>query len=81
MSTLEAERLAPAPLAPTATGPGRFAWARRWWVVLALLLGLFVMIGPFVWMVLASLKTQRELLQLPPTWLPENPTTANYERL
>jgi multiple sugar transport system permease protein len=81
VSTLEAERLAPAPLAPTATEPGRFAWARRWWLVLALLLGLLLMVGPFLWMVLASLKTQRELLQVPPTWIPESPTTANYERL
>ena len=81
MSTLEAGRLAGAPIAPAGVEPSRFAFVRRWWVALALLLGLLVMIGPFLWMVLASLKTQRELLQAPPTWIPENPTLANYDRL
>ena len=81
MSTLEATRHAGAPLAPTGVEPRRFAFARKWWVALALVLGLLLMIGPFVWMVLASLKTQRELLQVPPTWLPENPTMGNYDRL
>jgi multiple sugar transport system permease protein len=81
VSTLEAGRLAGAPIAPAAAEPGRFAWASRWWLVLVLLLGLLLMIGPFLWMVLASLKTQRELLQVPPTWIPENPTVANYDRL
>ena len=38
MSTLEATRHAGAPIAPTAAEPGRFAWARRWWVALALLI-------------------------------------------
>jgi multiple sugar transport system permease protein len=81
VSTLEATRTAGAPIAPAATEPGRFAWATRWWLLLALLLGLLLMVGPFLWMVLASLKTQRELLQVPPTWIPENPTVANYDRL
>jgi multiple sugar transport system permease protein len=81
VSTLEAGRLAGAPIAPAGAEPVRFAWIRKWWVALALLLGLLVMVGPFVWMLLASLKTQRELLQVPPTWIPENATVANYERL
>jgi multiple sugar transport system permease protein len=81
VSTLEATRTAGAPIAPAATEPRRFAWATRWWLLLALLLGLLLMVGPFLWMVLASLKTQRELLQVPPTWIPENPTVANYDRL
>jgi multiple sugar transport system permease protein len=81
MTTLEATRQAPPPVAPTAVEPRRFAWVRKWWIVLALLLGLVVMAGPFVWMLLGSLKTQQELVQVPPTWIPENPTLANYDRL
>jgi len=46
-----------------------------------LFLGLVLMIGPFLWMVLGSFKPEAEFLQLPPTWLPENPTLGNYERL
>lgn len=42
---------------------------------------LLVVITPFVWMVLGSLKSQGELLQVPPTWLPEAPTLDNFERL
>ncbi len=80
MSTLEPARQLPAPVA---SDPGRIQsrFARTWWIYAILLLGLLAMIGPFLWMLLGSLKTQRELLQVPPTWLPENPTTGNYTRL
>ncbi len=40
--------------------------------------GLVAMIGPFVWMVLSSFKTEREIRADPPTWLPNDPTAANY---
>jgi multiple sugar transport system permease protein len=46
-----------------------------------LTLGLILMIAPFVWMVLGSFKAQGEFLRLPPTWLPEQPTFNNYQRL
>lgn len=46
-----------------------------------LTLGLIAMIAPFVWMVLGSFKAQGEFLRLPPTWLPEQPTLDNYQRL
>ena len=46
-----------------------------------LTLGLVLMIAPFIWMVLGSFKPQGEFLRLPPTWLPEQPTTNNYQRL
>ena len=42
----------------------------RWWLYLFLTLALFLVILPFVWMVLGSFKTQGELLQTPPTWWP-----------
>ena len=46
-----------------------------------LTIGLVLMVAPFVWMVLGSFKDQSEFLRLPPTWLPEQPTTDNYQRL
>jgi multiple sugar transport system permease protein len=48
---------------------------------LALALGLVVMAVPFVWMLLGSFKTTRELRQTPPTWIPEDPTAASYREL
>src|SRR5882757_2157859 len=52
-------------------------------VVLYALLGggLVVMVGPFVWMLVGSFKTEAEIRQNPPTWLPDDPTLANYATL
>jgi multiple sugar transport system permease protein len=69
---------------PASHAPSRAAGARRSrgiWLHVALIAGLVVMAMPFVWMILSSFKTTAELRQLPPTWLPENPTTANYQDL
>jgi multiple sugar transport system permease protein len=55
--------------------------SRGIWLHVALFAGLIVMIGPFVWMILGSFKTTSELRQLPPTWIPEDPTTENYREL
>jgi len=69
---------------PAPHAPSRAAGARRSrgiWLHVALIAGLTVMAMPFVWMILSSFKTTAELRQLPPTWLPEDPTTANYQDL
>jgi multiple sugar transport system permease protein len=79
MATLEATRQVPPVVPSAAARPGGLA--ARWWLWLLLALGLVLVIGPFLWMVLGSLKTQRELLQTPPTWVPEAPTLNNYSRL
>ncbi len=55
--------------------PFRFSWGTTLAYVL-LALGAVVMIVPFVWMVLTSLKTAPELLNF--SFLPENPTLQNY---
>ncbi|WP_180900533.1 carbohydrate ABC transporter permease [Martelella soudanensis] len=34
---------------------------------------------PFLWMGISSIKVLRELYTVPPTWIPENPTLANYK--
>ncbi|MFG1817289.1 carbohydrate ABC transporter permease [Kribbella sp. NPDC049174] len=51
---------------------------RTWWIYLIGVLGLIVVAAPFVWMLLGSFKTQGELLRVPPTWLPDQPTNQNY---
>ncbi|MGH2401578.1 MAG: carbohydrate ABC transporter permease [Candidatus Limnocylindria bacterium] len=61
------------------SGPRR--GGSSWWLYLLLALGIVLLVGPFIWMVLGSFKTTGELRQVPPTWLPENATLANYEDL
>ena len=48
---------------------------------LVLIVGLIVMVTPFVWMILGSFKTTGELRQTPPTWIPENATLDNFRDL
>jgi multiple sugar transport system permease protein len=53
----------------------------RWWIYLLLSVGILLMVGPFLWMLLGSLKPQGEFLASPPTFLPRAATTDNYVRL
>lgn len=46
-----------------------------------LIAGLLIMTAPFVWMLLSSFKGEGEVRRTPPTWLPTNPTLANYREL
>ncbi|CAN5652639.1 carbohydrate ABC transporter permease [soil metagenome] len=67
-----------------ARASARAARPRRvggWWVYLLLIVGIVVMVGPFLWMILGSLKPQAEFIVTTPTFLPRAPTTDNYERL
>jgi ABC-type glycerol-3-phosphate transport system permease component len=50
-------------------------------LLLILSVGATVILVPFAWMVLSSFKPNAELVQLPPTLLPEQPTFANYVRV
>jgi multiple sugar transport system permease protein len=43
--------------------------------------GLLLMVGPFLWMVLGSVKPEADFLRNPPTFLPSAATTDNYGRL
>lgn len=43
-----------------------------------LVLGSFIMLFPFVWMILTSLKTNEESLRIPPTLFPEALNWSNY---
>ena len=70
--------IAPAPgPAPSASGRG----GSSKWSYLFLILGLVLMVGPFLWMVLGSIKPESDFLRNPPTFLPSAPTTDNYSRL
>ena len=50
-------------------------------VYVALTLGLIVMVLPFVWMVLSSVKPDAEVTAVPPTWWPREITLDNYQVL
>lgn len=41
--------------------------------------GAILMIFPFVWMFLTSFKPPSEILSIPPTFIPQNPTLHNYK--
>ena len=51
------------------------------WLYAVLFLGLFVVVVPFVWMLLSSLKPEAEVRAAPPTWWPEQITLDNYDTL
>ncbi|HET9521774.1 MAG TPA: carbohydrate ABC transporter permease [Candidatus Limnocylindrales bacterium] len=76
---------APTPVTPEpgqpASGPadGRAPSSR--WSYILLTGGLVLMVGPFLWMVLGSLKPAADFLRFPPTFLPSTVTTESYGRL
>lgn len=43
--------------------------------------GAIFMILPFLWMLSTSIKTEDQVLVLPPLWFPSNPVFGNYARL
>ncbi len=51
------------------------------WLYLVLGGGLFLMVVPFLWMVLSSVKPEAEVRRVPPTWWPETITLENYQAL
>jgi multiple sugar transport system permease protein len=70
-------------LPTTVPVPGRHPRQERgsWLIYVLLVIGLILLVGPFLWMLLGSFKTTGELRQVPPTWWPENFTLSNYEDL
>ncbi|MGH2427593.1 MAG: carbohydrate ABC transporter permease [Candidatus Limnocylindria bacterium] len=69
------------PSAGTGRRGGPRSGGGAWWIYLLLILGIVLLVGPFIWMILGSFKSTGELRQLPPTWLPQDPTLSNYEDL
>ena len=48
---------------------------------LILIVGAFIMVFPFIWMIIASLMTAGEIQLRPPVWLPAEPQFHNYTKL
>ena len=48
---------------------------------LALGVGLILMVIPFIWMAISAIKPEGEIRRVPPTWLPESVTWANFDEL
>lgn len=77
----------PAP-AVTPPAPGR-ARTRRprsegggsSWVYVVLAAGLVLLCGPFLWMLVGSVRPEAELRQVPPTFIPDSLTFDNYREL
>lgn len=44
-------------------------------------LGLVVVMSPFFWMALSSVKSEGEIRRVPPTWWPQAPTLDNFREL
>jgi multiple sugar transport system permease protein len=61
-------------------GESRSKW-RNVPLYLILLAGCLVTLLPFLWMVSSSLKSSTEIIRLPPTLLPENPTLQSFRTI
>lgn len=60
---------------------GRRGRGTPWWLYAVLGAGMVLMVVPFAWMALSSIKPEAEVRAVPPTWWPETITAANYEQL
>jgi multiple sugar transport system permease protein len=38
-------------------------------------------LAPFTWMIISSAQTEREIVSVPPHWIPREPTLANYRNI
>jgi multiple sugar transport system permease protein len=57
---------------PDQGGPGTYV---------ALGLGMILMVIPFLWMAISSIKPESEIRSIPPTWWPESVTLDNFREL
>lgn len=55
--------------------------AEKLLIILLLALGGIIVSVPFIWMISSSFKPESEVLQIPPSLIPENPTLENYVNL
>ena len=59
-------------------------WQRRigeWALNSALVIFTLIVLFPFYWLVASAMKSNQELMQIPPAWYPANPTLDNFIRL
>lgn len=57
----------------------RKTWAQKYWIHALLIFVSILLLGPFVWMFLTSIKTYEETIQVPIVWFPEEIRWVNYE--
>lgn len=69
------------PTQATPASGGDHRVSRTWWIYALLIAGMIIMVGPFLWMLVGSLKPEADFLQNPPPLLPSAATTDNYGRL
>jgi multiple sugar transport system permease protein len=58
--------------------PARLPWQQIAIYALALFFAVYL-IAPFTWIVITSFMTEPDALTVPPQWIPQNPTLANYQ--
>ena len=46
---------------------------------LAVIVAFFYIVGPFAWIVISSFMTREEAMNVPPHWIPQEPTLMNYQ--
>lgn len=51
----------------------------RYWIHVILIIVTILMIGPFIWMFLTSIKTYEETIQVPMIWFPSEIQWVNYQ--
>jgi multiple sugar transport system permease protein len=51
------------------------------WLYVVMAVGLLLVVIPFIWMIVSSFKPEAEVRAIPPTWLPQDVTTENYDQL
>lgn len=49
-------------------------------IYIILIIGAITTLLPFIWMILSSLKTQREIIAMPPVFFPAKPQWGNYAK-
>lgn len=57
----------------------RKTWAHKYWIHALLIFVSILLLGPFIWMFLTSIKTYEETIQVPIVWFPEEIRWVNYE--
>jgi multiple sugar transport system permease protein len=60
---------------------GKIAWVKALSIIFFLIPMLLILLFPFIVMVSTSFKTLQEVSQIPPTFIPRQPTLQNYQQV
>jgi multiple sugar transport system permease protein len=56
-------------------------WARRLAILLSSLVLLVYVLAPVAWLVSSSFQTEKEIVSVPPHWIPDEPTARNFQAI